>query len=472
MTTPVVRFGREAYVPVQSYMYSTVAPLRFEAEIYDCEVAGEIPRGINGSFFRCGGDTAYPTMANDNLNNGDGVMAAFHFEDGYVDFIQRYVKTERYLLERRNRRRLYGAYRNEYTDDPATKGTDRDNTGNTTAWVHHGKLFALREDSIPLELDPITLETIGPAAFKSQLRTRTMTAHPKLDPVTGEWWSYGQFSEKRYAGEMSLHVIDKDGKVTREEAFTLPYPGMTHDWAVSREHLIFHILPYTVDAERVKAGGDFYAFDADKPPMFGIMPRAGTTADIRWFEVPGGGIAHFMNAFDEGGKVQVDGPTHDGHFFTFFQEVHGREAPFRPGAFSRLTFDLASGDVSVRPLSNSPAGGMPEIDDRFAMQTYRYGYSTSRNGLVRYDTETGGRVEHVTEGGAQEPVFVPRSPDAPEGDGYLLSLVTRPDNRSDLIILDAMDLEAAPIATVRLPFSQPWLFHGCWHETKGAKLPR
>jgi len=126
---------------------------------------------------------------------------------------------------------------------------------------------------------------------------------------------------------MSLHVIDKDGKVTREEEFTLPYPGMTHDWAVTREHLIFHILPLTVDLERVKAGGDFYAFDDTLDPMFGIMPRSGTTKDIRWFAVPGAGIAHFMNAFTEGDKVHVDGNVHGGHFFTFFETVHGREAP-------------------------------------------------------------------------------------------------------------------------------------------------
>ena len=474
MNTPVVRFGREAFVPVQSYLYSTVSPLRFEAEIYDCEVVGEIPKELNGSMFRCGGDTLYPTLENDNLNNGDGVMAAFHFEDGYVDFIQRYVKTERFLLERANRRRLYGLYRNAHTDDPATAGTDRDNTGNTTAFVHHGKLFALREDSIPYELDPITLETIGVASFGGQgLRSKTMTAHPKIDPMTGEWWSYGQFSEKRFVGEMSLHVIDKDGNVIREEEFMLPYPGMTHDWAVTREHVIFHLWPLTVDVERMKAGGDFYAFDNDLQPMFGVMPRSGTTADLKWFTVPGGAIAHFMNAFTDGKKVHVDGGTHGGHFFTFFKEAHGRPAAeFKPGAFSRVTFDLEKGEVAVRPLSNGLGGGMPEVDDRFAMQRYRYGFSSSRNGLVRYDTETGGQVEHVTEGSAQEPVFVPRSPDAAEGDGFLLSLVTRPDNRAELIILDAMDIEAAPLAIVRLPFSQPWLFHGAWRDAAGAHLPR
>ncbi|MGH7075036.1 MAG: carotenoid oxygenase family protein [Stellaceae bacterium] len=473
MNKPIARFGPDPFVPVQSYMHTTIAPFRFEAEIYDCETVGDIPKELNGSFYRCGGDALYPTLQNDNLNNGDGIVAAFHFQNGYVDFIQRYVKTERFLLERKNRRRLYGLYRNAYTDDALTKGTDRDNTGNTTAWVHHGKLFALREDSIPYELDPITLETKNLARFGDRLRTKTMTAHPKTDPVTGEWWSYGQFSQKRFEGEMSLHVIDKNGSVTREEEFALPYPGMTHDWAVTRDHLIFHVWPLTVDIDRVKKGGDFYAFDNDLHPMFGIMPRTGTTRDIRWFAVPDTHIAHFMNAFTEGDKVHVDGSTHAGHLFTFFQEAHGRPAtPFKPGTFSRITFDLSTGQVTVRPLTNGPGGGMPEIDDRFAMRQYRYGFSSSRAGLVRYDAETGGHAVHTADGSAQEPVFVPRAADAPEGDGFLLSLVTRPDNSSDLIILDATRIADEPLAVVRLPFGQPWLFHGSWRGAANAMLPR
>jgi carotenoid cleavage dioxygenase len=472
MSKRVVQFGADPYIPVQSYGHTTVTPCRFEVEVYDCEIEGEVPKALQGSFYRCGADRLYPTLENDNLNNGDGVMAAFHFENGYVDFTQRYVKTERFLLERKHRRRLFGAYRNANTDHPLTRGTDRDNTGNTSAWVHHGRLFALREDSIPYELDPITLETVGAARFRSQLKTRTMTAHPKLDPVSGEWWSYGQFSQKRYVGEMSLHVIDRYGNVTREEEYSLPYPGMTHDWAVTREHLIFHILPYTVDVERVRAGGDFYAYDTSLQPMFGIMPREGTTRDIRWFAVPGAGVAHFMNAFTEGDEVHVDAPTHEGHFFTFFQVLDGKRADFKPGPFSRVTFNLKTGKVAVRPLVEGAAGGMPEVDDRFAMQPYRYGFSSSRTGLVRYDVETGRRQEHTTDGFAQEPVFVPRAPGAPEGDGYLLAVVTRPDNRSDLIILDAMDVQAPPLATVRLPFTQPWLFHGAWSSAVNARLPR
>lgn len=123
--------------------------LRFEADVFDCEVLGEVPPEIRGALFRVGPDRAYPPLEGDVIINGDGVVSAFYFENGNVDFRCRYVKTERYLAERAAWRRLYGKYRNQHTDEATTAGTNRDNTANTYGFFHHGKLFALREDSQP-----------------------------------------------------------------------------------------------------------------------------------------------------------------------------------------------------------------------------------------------------------------------------------------------------------------------------------
>jgi carotenoid cleavage dioxygenase len=60
-------------------------------------------------------------------------------------------------------------------------------------------------------------------------------------------------------------------------------------------------------------------------------------------------------------------------------------------------------------------------------------------------------------------VFVPKSEDAAEGEGYLLALIGRRDqNRHDLAILDALDIAAGPIATVKIPFRLRYGFHGTW----------
>jgi carotenoid cleavage dioxygenase len=87
--------------------------------------------------------------------------------------------------------------------------------------------------------------------------------------------------------------------------------------------------------------------------------------------------------------------------------------------------------------------------------------------LGHIDFKTGKRVLHVLpEGDAtSEAVFVPRSAEAPEGDGWLLSVIHRGgENRSDLCAFEAQDLAAGPIATVQLSHRVPFGFHGNWRQ--------
>ena len=87
--------------------------------------------------------------------------------------------------------------------------------------------------------------------------------------------------------------------------------------------------------------------------------------------------------------------------------------------------------------------------------------------LAHLDFKTGQKRVHVFDKGdvPSEAVFVPRSPDAPEGDGWLLATLYRgATNKSDLVILDAADIEAGPVATVHAPRRIPFGFHGNWGE--------
>jgi carotenoid cleavage dioxygenase len=470
----------EPFIQALSF-YGTQKPYRFEADVFDCEVLGELPAALDGSYFRCGADRAYPTLDPDIILNGDGMASVFHINAGKVDFRCRYVKTERLLAERHARTRLAGKYRNAWTDAPALAGVDRDNTGNTSAFWHHNRLYALREDSIPTELDPATLETRGPAEFKPGLQTRTMTAHPKIDPVTGEWWSYGQFCHKEYRNEMALTVLDRHGKIIRQEELVMPYPGVCHDFAMTREHVVFTVMPLTVDMARVKAGGDFYAWDPSLQPMYGVMPRSGTTADIRWHAVPGAMIAHFMNAWSADGKVFVDGFAAPGNSFGFFKDVAGNPTrnAVAESCLTRLTFDLSgkSAHVGVQPFAGA-IGEMPKMDDRRALLPYRHGWHKTVEGIAMVDWHTGAHRVHQllktdNPGLAQESVFVPRSPDAAEGDGYIIAVVNRVrENLAELYVLDTNDWLGAPVARVRLPFNLPMSFHGCFAQRSGAQLPR
>ncbi|MFC3096894.1 carotenoid oxygenase family protein [Alteraurantiacibacter palmitatis] len=464
----------EIFHAFHSFGLQQRVPMRFEADVFECEVEGEIPEALrNGAYYRTGGDRLFPTLEDDIILNGDGMFSMFRFEDGHVSYRSRFVRTERMKAELAARRRLYGKYRNRYTDDESVSNLpQRDNTGNTYAFAHHGELFALREDSRPYRLDPETLETLGIGDFGA-LESTALTAHPKIDPETGEWWSYGVFAKGAPTTDASLHVFDREGRLVREQWFHTPYPGLSHDWGVTREHIVLPIMPLTADEARLRDGGDYYEYDPDLPSMWGVMPRGGDPArDMRWFPIPGIVMGHVMNAYSEGDRVIIDTPCSPGNCFSFFKDKHGK-TPAMPETITqitRITFDLSKPDaeaVTLEPLTGA-LGDMPKIDDRFAMRRYRTGYFALRDfprmGIGQIDWETGEvKAQDLQGAAAQEPVFVPRSPDAAEGDGYLLVAVDRfAEKRLDLLILDGNDVSRPPLATIKLPFAQPMCFHGCW----------
>lgn len=62
-----------------------------------------------------------------------------------------------------------------------------------------------------------------------------------------------------------------------------------------------------------------------------------------------------------------------------------------------------------------------------------------------------------------EAVFVPSAHDAPEGAGYLLANVYDASiDKSHLLILDAENITAGPLATAQLDHRVPLGFHGNW----------
>lgn len=469
----------EIFHPYASFGLQMRTTMRFEADVFECEVIGEIPPELEGGYFRTGGDRQYPSLADDIILNGDGMVSAFWFEGGHVSFRSRYVQTPRLKAERAARRRLYGHYRNRFTDDVSVAHLpERDNTANTNAFAHHGQLFMLREDSRPWRVDPSTLATLGPGQWGA-LKSQALTAHPKIDPITGEWWSMGVFAGGEPTTDASLHVFDRDGALVREQWFHTPFPGLAHDWGVTREHLIFPIMPLTASAVRQRAGGPYYEYDPDLPSAWGIMARDGDPArDMRWFAIPGIVMGHVMNAFTRGSEVIIDVPCSPGNCFSFIADRHGN-LPSRPETITQITrivFDLARPDAEAVRLERFPGalGDMPKIDDRFAMAPYRTGYFALRDaprlGIGQIDWQTGELKAYAPPAiAAQEPLFVPRCPDAPEGDGFVLSVVDDlAERRAELLILDGNDISRGPIARVRLPFAMPMAFHGSW--IPGASL--
>lgn len=473
----------------QSPNYQGVfAPSRIEADISDLEVDGSIPVEIEGAFHRVAPDPHFPPLLGDDIwFNGDGMVSMFRFRQGRVDFKQRWARTDKFVLEERAGRALFGAYRNPLTDNPSVSGRFR-GTANTNALVFGGQLLALKEDSPALAMDPLTLETRGYTDFRGQVRSPTFTAHPKVDPRSGDLCAFGYAAKGLTTRDMVYYELSAQGQLKREVWFDLPYYCMMHDFGLTENHAVFHVVPIVGSWERLRAGLPHFGFDTTKDIYVGVLPRAGGAGDIRWFRGPNCFASHVMNAFEDGTRIHLDVPMARGNAFPFFPDVHG--ASFDPQAaltyMTRWTVDMASGKheiASMRRLA-PVAGEFPRIDDRYTSRPYRHGFvlgqdvsrplqlpgGRSATGLMmnliaRLDHETGS-VESYWAGPTttlQEPCFIPRSASAPEGEGYLLAVANRlAESRSDLLLFDAEHLSEGPVATIRLELRLRPALHGNW----------
>ena len=450
---------------------NAMGPFRMECDLEDLEVDGDIPAALQGAFYRCGPDRRYPPIADDvwPAVNGDGVVSMFRIGGGHVDFRMRYVRTDRYMAERKARRALFGAYRNPFTDDPSVEGVDRTLANTSVVWYDR-RLLALKEDGLPHEIDPFTLETVGKFDFGGAMASPTFTAHPKFDPDTGEMTFYAYEVGGLASPLMALGVGSADGRLLKEEVFEPPYGCWIHDFAVTEKHVVFPILPATADIARMKAGGPHWMWDPTLPSWLGVMPRDGSVKDMRYFRGPPRWSFHTMNAFDDGDRVVFDTTVAIDN--AYFPGPAGRPSP-QDGAFhlTRLVCDLSRNDdvFTEERLLELPSD-FYGCDPRWSGKPYRHGYMAGRAGdgpgydsILHFDHQT--RESRAWRPGpaamVQEPVFVPRAADAAEGHGYLLSVVNRfAERRSELVVLDLQDLERGPLAVIHMPVILPMAVHG------------
>lgn len=107
--------------PVALDLAGSALPCRLEGEVKDLIVFGEIPKEIDGCFYRVMVDPFVPPDPKNVPIDGDGNISVFQFHDGKVDMMTKYIETERYKLERQANKALFGLYRNPFTHHPCVR---------------------------------------------------------------------------------------------------------------------------------------------------------------------------------------------------------------------------------------------------------------------------------------------------------------------------------------------------------------
>ena len=420
------------------------APVADELTEFDLPVEGAIPAELDGWYLRNGPN---PRQATAHWFTGDGMIHGVRIENGRAAWYRnRWVRTDSF-------EKPFPLYNNDGTRNLHAS------IANTHVVNHAGRTLALVESSLPYEITN-DLKTLGAYDFGGKL-VDSMTAHPKICPTTGElhFFGYGNI----FAPHVTYHRADADGELTINRPLDVPGLTMMHDFALTAGHVIFLDLPVVFDLEIATSGRrDMpYRWDDDYGARLGVLRRDDPFGDVRWFDIDPCYVFHVANAYDDGNSIVLQAVRYP----ELWRGTSGFETD---GVLWSWTLDLTTGRVTERQLDNR-AVEFPRIDDRLAGLPARYAVSVGDNRLVRYDLNSGDTIEHrfgadESAGQPGEAVFVPSTAGAAdESSGWYLGYVYDPArNGSDLVIIDASDFSAAPVAKIGLPQRVPHGFHGNW----------
>ena len=434
------------------------APLREERTLTDLRVVGTIPPELDGRYVRNGANpfTGYA----DHPFLGDGMIHGIRLRDGKAEWYRnRYVKTP--FIARPDKAVI--DMNDSFVDMTASKA-------NTNIVGHAGMLLALEEGHFPYVLDG-NLETVGTTDFGGRLRG-SFTAHPKTCPVTGELLAFGYSLIEPY---LTYLRVSATGELAQVENVTVGGPTMMHDFNITRNNVIFMDLPAVFDLEMAMRGEMPIHWSDSYPARLGVMPRAGTDADVRWYDIDPCYVFHPMNAYEDGDRIILDVARLD-HIW------RDSAMDFPSPALHRWTIDTVSGKVHEEQVDDMPAE-FPRVADAVVGLEHRFGYmmanateaafgdpSAADGAILKYDRRTGERTQIDIGRGRMpgEAVFVPAAGGTAEDQGFLMTYVyDAATNESEFVIHDAATMSSEPVATVHLP-RIPFGFHGNWVDARVA----
>lgn len=442
------------------------------------KIEGRIPAGLRGVYYRNGpglmarGDERYR-----HWFDGDGFVQSLRFEGGAVARAShrgRFVQTAKFKAESREQRFLVPALGTAIPPRMPMRGPDSLNVANTSVLRQGGRLYALWEGGSAYELDPASLDTLGPRAWSDAVDGLPFSAHPKQEP-DGTCWNFGTFGKR-----MVIYQLNAGGSLVKSEIFEIPATAMVHDFAVSQRYLVFLLAPIRMDMAALQAGGvsmmDAMQWQGDAPTRVLVIDKADLSRR-RILEMPACFVFHFGNAWDADGQIHLDyvqGASLPEINAGLEKLMRGQRPPERVSTPRFMRIDLARGRISVQ--SRDEAVEFPVVDPRVVAQRYgqvfyptavglgeRWGF----NGLMGLDVETGRRQRFVFDADTviEEHVLVPKPGTSREGQAWLLGMgydIRR--QRSFASIFDAETLSAGPVARVWLPYWVPYGFHGRFYS--------
>ncbi|MDP2293774.1 MAG: carotenoid oxygenase family protein [Actinomycetota bacterium] len=438
--------------PLKWHLRGNWAPVLDELTDTQLRVEGSIPTELQGVYLRTGPNPS--TGSSPHWFFGDGMVHGVRLAGGRAEWYRnRFVETPNI---------------SDPLPDPMAGMADLSRgTGNTSVHVHNREILCLEEGHWPWRIDA-ELNTLGVQNYGGAL-TCAMTAHPKVCPITGELLAFSYLNP----GPEPLRYIrvSAGGELEQLESIALPKIVMMHDFNVTQNYVVFMDLPVCFDLAALDSGLPF-RFNRDNGARLGVMPRHGSNADIRWFEIEPCYVFHPVNAHEQGDTIVL----HVSRMLEAFGTSNDDYAEV--GRLHRWTINLTTGTVTEEAVDDRP-GDFGRVNDRMVGLDATYAYLMALAGegnaeepvygssLYKYNLHDGTCVEHHLGDGVRgaEPVFAPAvgAGRDDEDAGWVISLShDEASGASRLLIIDAQRFDAPPVAVVHLPRRVPYGAHGAW----------
>jgi carotenoid cleavage dioxygenase-like enzyme len=456
-------------------------PQNVEYDADDLRVEGELPADLYGVYLRNTENPLHPAIVRYHPFDGDGMIHKVSFRDGKVSYRNRFVRTDGLLAEQEAGRSLWAGLAENPSaalrqDGWGARGRMKD-AASTDVIVHAGVAVASFYQCGDLyRLDPLTLDDLGKCSWGGSFPGDLgVSAHTKVDDHTGELLFFNYSTTAPY---LHYGVVDAGNHLVHYVPVDLPGPRLPHDMAFTEHYAILNDMPLFWEPDLIARGRYAARYHPELPSRLGVIPRRGGTGDIRWFEFDPTYVLHWVNAWEEGDEVVVDG---------FFQGCPEPAAAGPGGPDGRMwrflaqdamqtrlhrwRMNLVTGATSEQDLSEA-CTEFGTINSGFGGRPYRYTYAATNepgwflfNGLVKHDTVTGREESYQFEPGVfcSEVGVAPRVGGTGEDDAYLVTLtVDMNRDLSECVVFRASDVGRGPIARAQLPERIASGTHSCW----------
>ncbi|MEM0985001.1 MAG: carotenoid oxygenase family protein [Pseudomonadota bacterium] len=431
-------------------------------------ISGRLPNGFAGDLFRNGpAHFDYSGVHTGHWFDGDGMVQRIRFSDGQAVHTGRFVDTPKRRAELAAQRFLAPGFGTAGSGDFSVMGPDDVNAANTAVIRHDGRLYALWEAGSAFELDPETLETVGPKAWREDLKSMPFLAHSKREPD-------GTLRNLAIGGAtVGIYQIAANGLVRRFDLVDIGANAYIHDWAMTDRHLVILVQPWL----RTTLG--FPVVDhMEWQPEHGLrilIVDKDDTSQIRWAEAPPRFFYHTGAAWeDRAGAIHVDLGLYakpvlsSGAATGLMRGMAVSEGDTPQSAICRLIIPR-SGPVTIEDTGIE--GEFPTVHPDFHGLGRRYtawvgGHLPGRPGAHRVAVTDwkSGRADHFDYGPkriAEEHVVVAKPGGRDEADAWIVGTVLNIAKQcQEAHVFDLAGLSDGPVASFAADYAWPLGFHG------------